>query len=220
MTPTFDFFFSFRSPYSYLALVQMRGVVRDYDVEAILRPVYPIAVRIPGFFKSASPLFGRYVVRDSRRAAEHAGIPFHWPRPDPVVQDTATMEIAREQPLIHRLTRLCAAAQKSGRSWDFTQAIAPVLWDGSVVGWNEGDYLARAATAAGFDLDAMDAAVTNEPERFDAVIAQNEADHEAAGHWGVPTFALQGEPFFGQDRIETLVWRMTQHGLVRRETRL
>jgi hypothetical protein len=24
---------------------------------------------------------------------------------------------------------------------------------------------------------------------------------------------FQGEPFFGQDRIELLVWRMKQHGL-------
>ncbi|MEX0604444.1 MAG: DsbA family protein [Marinobacter sp.] len=34
-----------------------------------------------------------------------------------------------------------------------------------------------------------------------------------AGHWGVPTFVVDGEPFFGQDRIDTLKWRLDQMGL-------
>jgi 2-hydroxychromene-2-carboxylate isomerase len=29
----------------------------------------------------------------------------------------------------------------------------------------------------------------------------------------VPTMVFNDEPFFGQDRIETLLWRMRQHGL-------
>jgi hypothetical protein len=32
----------------------------------------------------------------------------------------------------------------------------------------------------------------------------------SAGHWGVPTLVFQGEPFFGQDRIDVLRWRLTQ----------
>ena len=39
---------------------------------------------------------------------------------------------------------------------------------------------------------------------------------DAVGHWGVPTFVFQDEPFFGQDRIETLLWRLRQHGLTER----
>jgi 2-hydroxychromene-2-carboxylate isomerase len=29
----------------------------------------------------------------------------------------------------------------------------------------------------------------------------------------VPTFVFNNEPFFGQDRIDLLVWRLRQHGL-------
>ena len=43
-----------------------------------------------------------------------------------------------------------------------------------------------------------------------------EAAQTGAGHWGVPLMVFQGEPFFGQDRIEDLTWRMRQHGLVER----
>ena len=182
-----------------------------------LRPVYPLAVRVPGFFKKTNPQFAKYVVLDSMRVAKHENIPFRFPRPDPIVQDMTTLDVAEHQPHIHRLTRLGAAAQIDGRSLEFTDAISRVLWDGTVKGWNEGDHLARAAEAAGFDLAAMDKAITADPDRYEDVIKENEAAHAASGHWGVPTFAFDNEPFFGQDRIDLLIWRMESKGLTRRQ---
>jgi 2-hydroxychromene-2-carboxylate isomerase len=131
----------------------------------------------------------------------------------------STLDVADDQPYIHRLTRLGAAAQLEGRSLIFADAISRVLWDSTVEGWNEGDHLARAADAAGFDLAAMDAAVTADPDRYEKVIASNEADHAASGHWGVPTFVFENEPFFGQDRIDLLIWRTQGKGLIRRAGR-
>jgi 2-hydroxychromene-2-carboxylate isomerase len=204
MTLSIDLFFSFRSPYSYLALPKTRKLVADYDVAVNLRPVYPLAVRVPGFFKRANPQFARYVVLDSSRVAKYENIPFRFPRPDPIVQDMTTLDVAAHQPYIHRLTRLGAAAQLEGRALQFTDAISQVLWDGSVKGWNEGDHLANAATAAA------------DPDRYEAIIAGNEQAHAASGHWGVPTFVFENEPFFGQDRIGMLIWRMESKGLTRR----
>ena len=218
MTLSVDLFFSFRSPYSYLALPKTKRLVAEYDATVNLRPVYPLAVRVPGFFKKTNPQFARYVVLDSSRVAQHENIPFRFPRPDPIVQDMTTLEVATKQPYIHRLTRLGAMAQLEGHSLTFVDAIARVLWDGSVKGWNEGDHLARAAEKAGFDLAAMDAAVAADPDRYEAIITANEKDHVASGHWGVPTFVFENEPFFGQDRIELLIWRMQSKGLCRRAT--
>jgi 2-hydroxychromene-2-carboxylate isomerase len=216
MTLSVDLFFSFRSPYSYLALPKTLKLVAEYDAAVNLRPVYPLAVRVPGFFKRADPRFARYVVLDSSRVARHENIPFRFPRPDPIVQNMATLDVAENQPYIHRLTRLGAAVQIEGCSLVFVDAISRVLWDGSVQGWNEGDHLARAAAGAGFDLNAMDAAVAADPDRYEAVIADNEKAHAASGHWGVPTFVFENEPFFGQDRIDLLIWRMRDKGLTRR----
>ena len=216
MTLSVDLFYSYRSPYSYLALPKTLKMAADHDVTVNLRPVYPLAVRVPGFFKRTNPQFVRYVVLDSSRVAKHENIPFRFPRPDPIVQDMATLDVAEQQPNIQRLTRLGAAAQLEGRSLDFTFAITKVLWDGSVAGWDTGDHLAKAAATAGFDLAAMDAAVTADPDRYERIIAGNEQDHAASGHWGVPTFAFENEPFFGQDRIDLLIWRMESKGLKRR----
>jgi 2-hydroxychromene-2-carboxylate isomerase len=217
MTLSVDLYYSFRSPYSYLALPKTMKLVADYDAVVNLRPVYPLAVREPGFFKKTNPKFARYVVLDSWRVAQRENIAFRFPRPDPIVQDMATLEVAAEQPYIHRLTRLGALAQLEGRSLVFVNAIAKVLWDGSVKSWNEGDHLARAAEKAGFDLAAMDKAIAADPERYEAVIAGNERDHAESGHWGVPTFVFENEPFFGQDRIDLLIWRMQSKGLTRRK---
>ena len=76
MTLSADLFFSFRSPYSYLALPKTVKMAADYDVTVNLRPVYPLAVRVPGFFKT-NPQFARYVVLDSSRERDHDSQPPH-----------------------------------------------------------------------------------------------------------------------------------------------
>jgi 2-hydroxychromene-2-carboxylate isomerase len=65
-------------------------------------------------------------------------------------------------------------------------------------------------------MDELDAAAAREADRLETVIAANEAAQKAAGHWGVPLMAFEGEPFFGQDRVDHLIWRMKQHGLRKR----
>ena len=57
------------------------------------------------------------------------------------------------------------------------------------------------------------AEVVAQPDQLDVEIAANQTALEQAGHWGVPTLVFDGEPFFGQDRIELALWRMQQKGL-------
>ena len=55
--------------------------------------------------------------------------------------------------------------------------------------------------------------VEADPEGLDAVVQANQDGLDACGHWGVPTLAFEGEPFFGQDRIDLAVWTMKKAGL-------
>jgi 2-hydroxychromene-2-carboxylate isomerase len=212
----FDFYYSFRSPYSYLATPQIAALCSRFDVAADVRVVRPIAVRIPGFFKQVNPLWPPYLFRDTHRIAQRLAIPYAWPRPDPIVMDLATGEVPAEQPHIMRISRLGAAAAEAGRGLEFLVEAGRVIWSGQVEAWPEGGHIAGAIAAAGLDPEALEAKAAAEADRLDAQIVQHEADQLAAGHWGVPLFVFQGEPFFGQDRIEDLVWRMRQHGLEER----
>lgn len=216
MTHSADLFFSFRSPYSYLAVGRYRTMAEEYDLDITLRTVLPIAIRDPDILFTGNPAVGRYIVLDCMRTGQFLGIPIKWPRPDPVVQNLMTREIAAEQPYIHRLCRLGQAATRRGKGLAFAAEVAPLIWDGSVEGWHEGDHLAGAATRAGLDFAELEAEAANEAAALDAEIGENQKALEAAGHWGVPTLVFEGEPFFGQDRIEMALWRMQQKGLTKR----
>jgi 2-hydroxychromene-2-carboxylate isomerase len=213
MTLSIDLFWSFRSPYSYLATPRLVEMARDYDLDIRVRPVYPLAVRSGEFFQQVNPLWIPYLLRDTWRLAEMLNIPYRWPRPDPVVVDPATRAAVPEQPYIHRLTRLGCAAAEEGHGLAFLDEISHVIWSGEVDNWHEGSHLEDAAQRAGVDLATLDARIAHEPERYESIIQANQKAHLEAGHWGVPTMAFDGEAFFGQDRLDVLLWRLKQHGL-------
>jgi 2-hydroxychromene-2-carboxylate isomerase len=216
MTHTVDLYWSFRSPYSYIVVPKLLELERDWDAKVNVKPVLPIAVRQPEFFSNADPLWFGYLFRDAARSAEFAGLPLRWPRPDPVVMDFATRTYPKEQPYIHRLTRLGQLASERGHGLALLRAVSHLIWSGEVEGWHEGDHLAKALEGIGLDLAEMDAAQAAEAERLDAAIKQNEADQREGGHYGVPLMVYDGEPFFGQDRYDQLVWRMQQKGMMAR----
>ena len=216
MTLKVDLYWSFRSPYSYLATPRACALARDYDLAVDVRIVLPLAVRNPGFFRDVNPLWPGYVLRDTVRIAEMLGLDYAWPDPDPIVQDFATRTIAAEQPLAHRISRLGVEANRRGRGLAFIDEASRLIWSGAVRGWDRGDHLAGAAARAGLDLADMERSIGADGASHEAELAANQQALEAAGHWGVPTFVFAGEPFFGQDRIEALLWRLGQHGLARR----
>lgn len=216
MTLQVDVFWSFRSPYSYLATPRLAEIAARYDVQVDIRPVYPLAVRVDGFFKRQDKRWPFYVGRDCSRTAQMLGMTFGPPRPDPIVMDLTTGDVARDQPYIRRLTHLGQAAVEAGAGLAFIVEVSKLIWGGQVQGWDQGDHLARATARAGLDLADLEAVVSTEAERLEAAIQASHARLEEVGHWGVPTMVFQDEPFFGQDRLETLLWRMGQHGLALR----
>lgn len=215
MTLTADLYFSFRSPYSYLAIGRYRELSEAHTVDIALRPVYPIAIRDPDILFT-NALQGRYIFIDAARSAQMLGIPYRWPRPDPVLQEMMTRKVSEDQPYIHRLTRMGQAAQKRGKGLAFADEVSKVIWSGAVDDWHEGEHLAEAVSRAGLDLAELDAELTAQAAALDAEISENQDALTAAGHWGVPTLVFEGEPFFGQDRIEMAKWRMEQKGLAER----
>jgi 2-hydroxychromene-2-carboxylate isomerase len=215
MTLEYDLFWSFRSPYSYLVTPRLVAFEREYGVRCNVRPVYPIAVRIDGFFKQVNPMWPPYLLKDTRRIAEMEGLPYAWPSPDPIVMDIKTGVVPKDQPYIHRLTRAGVVAAERGKGLAFLNEISGVIFGGTK-NWHEGNHLRGAASRAGLGMDELDEAAAKESDRLEAVIAANEAAQKSAGHWGVPLMVFEGEPFFGQDRLSHLKWRMEQRGLRKR----
>jgi 2-hydroxychromene-2-carboxylate isomerase len=216
MTLTYDLYWSFRSPYSYMITSRLMELQQDYDVVCHVRAVYPLAIRTPEFFETRDPLWFNYFIQDVHREAAFLGLPFRWPNPDPVEMDLATRSISMKQSHIHRLTHLGIAATERNCGLAFLHEAAHVIWSGEVDDWHEGDHLARAAQPAGLDPIELFACVDREAARLAAVVVNNQAAQRVAGHYGVPLIAFNGEPFFGQDRFDQFKWRLAQQGLARK----
>ena len=214
MSLSFDLFWSFRSPYCYLAGPRLRAITRDYDVTCRVHPVYPHALRMPELLAARPDGWLDHFKTDIARTAAFLGMPIAWPRPDPVI--TAQGVPVADQPHTQRLTRLGVAADQVGAGLDFLCEIGALMWSPQTSDWTAPGLLDAAVRRAGLSLVELDAAIAGAPERFDAIIESNQTAQRAAGHWGVPLMVFQGEAFFGQDRIDQLVWRMRASGLSER----
>ncbi|MEO0412592.1 MAG: DsbA family protein [Pseudomonadota bacterium] len=211
-----DLYWSFRSPFCYLVTKRLLELEARYRIRVQVKLVYPLVLRVPDYFLKADPRFFSYLLHDVARTAEMDGIPFGNPEPDPIVMEKERKVAAPNQPHIYRLTRMAQAASRDGSILPLVASVSALIWSGQVKGWHESDHLEHAVAAAGFDLAALDRIAETEAHALDAQIAEHDEDLKAAGHWGVPTMVFNNEPFFGQDRVEQLLWRMRQHGLEER----
>jgi hypothetical protein len=75
------------------------------------------------------------------------------------------------------------------------------------------DGLKLVVERAGLDWNAALAALDNAD--YAARLEANVQELETMKHWGVPTFVIRGEIFWGQDRIIDLETRMAEFGLRR-----
>ena len=61
----------------------------------------------------------------------------------------------------------------------------------------------------GLNLAILDEWIAENKQKIAATLESNEAS-QLEYHWGVPLMVLDGEPFFGQDRLDSLVWRLNE----------
>ena len=220
-----DVFWSMRSPYCYIALDRILEMRQKYHVNVNLRIVYPIAIKDPGWFKAAKDMKFRlpYQDIDSFRTAAFRGVQMRYPDPDPVAQQAAKgspygkILPFEKQPDIQFLTRTAIAAAEMGKGWEYLNEVMRLVWNGQKRPWNADNYrhVRNAIKAAGIDADKLIAAVEANPDKYDKMVQENmdlQLKNDAK-HTGVPGFVFRNEPFFGQDRMGQLVWRLKQYGL-------
>lgn len=184
MTRTIDFFFSFRSPYSYLAAPRAFALADRHDVEVAFHGVIPMAMR----GQSVPQAKRLHTLRDAKREAQRLGMPFG--RIHDPIGDGAM-----------RCLLIAAHAADVDRVRPFVLTASRAIWaEATDVATDAG--LRGVCERAGLEWGACAAALQDPGLR-----ARVDADTErlgALGHWGVPVFVLDGELYWGQDRIEDL----------------
>ena len=181
------FFHDFASPFSYLASTQIERVAQETGAEVDWRPIL-----LGGLFKKIGtadvPLIAmseprrHYQMRDLLHWADHWGVPLRWPSRFPLRSVAAL--------------RLTLAAGEAGLA--LTHALYRAYWaeDRDLA---DRQVLATIAGERGLDGEALLAA-SNSPEVKQRLIDLTD-EAERAGAFGVPTFVVGGDLYWGQDRL-------------------
>lgn len=182
MTKTVDFYFSFRSPYSYLAAPRAFALGDRFDVDVAFHGVLPMAMR-----GQAVPAAKRlHTMRDTKREADRLGMPFGRVH-DPLGSGALRCLLISEH------------AKDSGRVREFVLEASRAIWS-QAADVSRDRALQPVCERAGLSWEDCSAALRD--PAMQARVDENTSQLARLGHWGVPVFVLDDELFWGQDRIE------------------
>lgn len=192
---TVRFWLDFPSAYSYLAAMRVPDLERRFDVRfewavVSLPHVFKAIAYPPPMTQTAK---WRYAMLDWHRCCEAAGLPHREPERLPVDAKPARLAFWG----LHQQDAALAAA--------FARHVFAAHWgQGQDIGSFE--HLACASEPLGLTPARLEAAA-GLPQARDALLAATQAAVDA-GVFGAPFFELDGEPFWGADRLDALCRRL------------
>jgi 2-hydroxychromene-2-carboxylate isomerase len=176
-----EVFFNYRSPYCYLASKTMWALEDEHPARLVWRPLGGWEGRSPPARLQQKLLVVR---QDVGRWARRLGIPFVPPGPTVDPTRAAAGSLLAVDRGVHRA---------------YTIAVMHAAW-GEGRDISDPEVLLAAAASAGLPRQELLAAI-DDPARH-RVLAANAAEATARGIFGVPTFAIGDQLFWGQDRID------------------
>ena len=187
--PPIDFYFDFSSPYGYLAGHRIDGIAGKHGREVLWRPfLLGIVFAITGQSPLISqPMRGAYALRDFSRSARALGIPFTMPEPFPV------LTLAAGRAFYWLQDRDPALAK------DFARAVYHrIFGEGGDISTSEA--IIPIAETFGVDGQELGAALIDR-EVKDRLRCETQAAIDR-GVFGSPFVMVDGEPFWGADRLD------------------
>lgn len=192
------FYFSFRSPYSWLAFERAEQAFAGLPVELQYIPVFPP----PNYPNdpTAVPNKLKYIVRDIARFAEHYGLPVQWPK---------NRDCEWQRP---HAAYLYARDQSAELGHAFAIALFRARFsEGKDL--SDGAVCSEIAQRLGLDPAATVAALDDAALQTRVVEGMIQGATEDS-IFGVPLFVFRGEPFWGNDRIDWVANAVRKaHGL-------
>jgi 2-hydroxychromene-2-carboxylate isomerase len=184
-----DFFYGIGSRYSYLASTQLERLATETGCQFRWRPLYSgdlFAARGRDPFQDR-PVSGQYDRayrrRDAERWAAYYGVPYREP------------DVAFDPP---RLALACTAADSLGAVEAFSRGLFRALFVDGTSPLDDG-VCAGLAREIGLDEAAFRAALVD-PD-IAARLAATVEEAVALGLFGVPSFVIGDEAYFGNDRL-------------------
>ncbi|MFQ5973204.1 MAG: 2-hydroxychromene-2-carboxylate isomerase [Alphaproteobacteria bacterium] len=184
-----DFYFDFSSPYGYLGAQRIEALARKHGREVAWRPfLLGVVFKDTGAQPLVDyPIKGEYALRDFKRSARLYGIEFVMPETFPV------------SALAGSRAFYWLGDRDPGKAKALARALfAAVFQRGHDIGAPE--RVVEVAADLGVDPEELRAALT------DPAVKQRLRDEVGAaierGVFGSPFFFVDGEPFWGADRLD------------------
>lgn len=192
MNTDIDFYFDFVSPYAYLASTRIERLAAAHGRKVRWKPVLMTVLSKAAGTQLTPfvPMKWQYVQQDLERSARLAGIPFRLPPGFPKLllapgRAMTWLAATHGEDTAAAFARTCFTAYFS---------------DG--VDINDHEVLAGIASGMGVARAPLLAAL--EDEAVKAAFKQASEDAIAQGVFGVPFMIVDGEPFWGFDRLDQL----------------
>ncbi len=195
--PAIDFYFDFSSPYGYLAATRINALAAHHQRRVnwrpiLLGPMFKVAGTAPLL---SVPLKGPYSGRDIPRTARFLGIPYKQPNPFPIGTQNAARAFYwlsdSDRVKAHQFAMACYTTYfAQGIDISSTEKVADI--------------------AANLGVDRMQVlAAMADPAVKERL--KNEVDTALAkGVFGSPYIIVDGEPFWGNDRLDQVdAWLAT-----------
>lgn len=176
-----DFYFSFRSPYSYLACQRLNTIKEKYKLDVHVKAVLPMVMRglpVPRSKKM-------YIFLDTKRECNRYGIPFG-----------RTVDPLGEG--VNRCMAILSYAQQQGKALEFITSASKGIWaEGEDVTQDEA--LQKLTERCGLSWNEAKVFLNNKD--WEKQAEENRQHMFALGFWGVPSFQYGTQSYWGQDRL-------------------
>lgn len=183
-TPQITFCFDVISPYAWVASKRIRAFAARHGTALVAKPVLlgAILAHHGSLGPAEIPAKRAYTWRDAHRCAAAEGLSLEGPAQHPF------------NPLL--ALRACTRAASGAAQWRVIDALFDAGWAHGA-DLSDPEHLAQALQ--GVAPEALEQARTPAAKQ---ALKDNTAQAIAAGVFGVPSFLLDGELFFGNDRFK------------------
>ncbi|MGO4307894.1 2-hydroxychromene-2-carboxylate isomerase [Cupriavidus sp. RAF12] len=194
MSKQVEYFLAPQSPFVYLGHARFVEIANRHEAQVLLKPcdlgkVFSVSGGLP--LAQRPPQRQAYRLVEIERWSQFLGLPMHLnPTFFPVSGDAAAKLIIAAQ-----------LAHGTQRALELTGAICRAIWAEQR---NIADAATLARIADEVGLEGAGLLKASEAQAVQAAYAQNTQDAISANVFGAPWYVHDGQPYWGQDRLEFL----------------
>ena len=187
MIKSFEFYFDFGSPYSFIAHKQIRKIEKENAIKIKYMPILLGALLKASGIKSNAdiPIKGKYMIKDCKLCAEKNNIIFKFNNYFPI--------------LSLNLMRCALIAEKKGFAQNFINKVFDSIWKD---GLNLNDNNIVEKLLKNLDINPKLFLLEANQQKNKDELKKRTDDAHKKGVFGVPTFLINNKMFWGQDRLE------------------